>query len=551
MKRALLPLIGCVLVLTVLFSGTVYRENYVAPWDAAEGGSAAAAIRSTIEDLLMPAASRVLRFTANATDVEGTGQLVEGVEGATGGNTGAEILFPDRLYPYRAMLSEDQKAVYNQAYANAMEVNGNSFVLVRSVSEKELIDVMSALLNDQPQLFYLETRYSYGYLIDGSVVSLKLSFNSTANDLSNSKTAFASAAETILTGARQLPTAVEREQYVHDELLKICVYDQNSVNNQSAYSALVSGSSVCAGYARAFQYLMLELGIPSYYCEGTVDGGNHAWNIVELTGEYYNLDPSWNDVSSDTIGHSYFNLTDEAIGKDHVRRGLSVNLPACNAQRYSYENLYGNSAGDAGGASNVATYQSLGYSDSEVLRSLSGYYDYCKSALIKAGQGTHTLNLVIQDITLVNEIYAATKNKDYLSGYAEAVAENLGLRNCSVSLKLSAEYLADGFVLLTQTVSISGETATPTPMVTPAPQITATPTPLVTPVIITPEPSTATAEPAEPTPSEGSGDETIPTEESTPDPGIFATAQPANTAKHHTQKPMGAQGEAAAENSLE
>lgn len=492
MKKAFLPLMGSILVIAILFSGTVYRENYVAPWDAASnanGGSplTGESIRSTIEGLLLPAAKGILRLSANAADVEGTGELVENAGGDVG-DTGANIAFQNELYPYRAMLSQKQQAVYNQAYANATAVNTESFMLVETMTEAELIDVMSALLNDQPQLFYLETRYSYGYLIDGSVVSLKLSFNDTANDLPASKAAFESAAYRILSEAVKLGSPVEQEQYVHDQLLENAVYDTESKNNQSAYSALVSGSSVCAGYSRALQYLLIQLGIPCYYCEGTVDGGNHAWNIVSLSGGYYNVDPSWNDVTYDgSVGHSYFNVTDADISRDHLRRGLSLNLPDCTAERYTRNAIYGEeeapqSVPSQGGA---PTFESLGFSGDDIIRWLSAYYGYCEKELTRLGTGTHTMEMIIKNIELVNEIYAGTKNKDYLDGYAEQVAENLNLSNCSFSLKLSAEYLADGFILLDQEVTIEG--GGKAERVTPTPRPTEEPTP--EPVVITPEPT--------------------------------------------------------------
>ena len=59
--------------------------------------------------------------------------------------------------------------------------------------------------------------------------------------------------------------------------------------DQSAYSALVQGRSVCAGYARAFQYICQRLGIPAYYCAGS-SGEDHAWNIVKLGDGFYNVD---------------------------------------------------------------------------------------------------------------------------------------------------------------------------------------------------------------------------------------------------------------------
>ena len=46
---------------------------------------------------------------------------------------------------------------------------------------------------------------------------------------------------------------------------------------------------VCAGYAHAFQYCMQKLGIPAAYIVGYA-GEAHAWNLLQLGGEYYCMD---------------------------------------------------------------------------------------------------------------------------------------------------------------------------------------------------------------------------------------------------------------------
>ncbi len=487
MRKALLPLIGAILVLAILLAGLAYRDGYVAPWNDAEGSFSAlvspgaGGIRSTIEQLLLPVGKRVLALGANADSIEGVGELVSGT-GEAPENTGEDIAFSETLYPYRAMLSKDQQSVYNQAYANALSLNEGYFTLSESLTEAELIDVMSALINDQPGLFFLETRYSYGYLSNGSVVSLKLEYNRTAGNIATYRAAFETAAKDVVAAASKLSSDVEKEKYVHDYLMDGVSYDQSAALNQSAYSALVLGQSVCAGYSRAFQYLLMQLGIPCYYCEGTVDGGNHAWNIVLLGGGYYHVDTSWDDVTGDAYGqtsYAYFNLTDKKIGADHARRGLSVNLPACQGTALSYEAAFGDSSNvpSASGSSKLPSYQKLGFTSGEVITSLAGYYDYCERSLTSAGAGTHTLEMVVQNIDLLNEIYDSIRSEDYIGGYAQSVATNLGLTGCSITLKVAAEYLADGYILLSQTTTLTGEKATPAPTATPAAAPTAVPTP--------------------------------------------------------------------------
>ena len=69
--------------------------------------------------------------------------------------------------------------------------------------------------------------------------------------------------------------------------------------HQSAWSALILRTTVCAGYSDAFWFLLYALDIASYYIHGPVihpDGSreSHAWNLVQLNGNWYHVDVTWN-----------------------------------------------------------------------------------------------------------------------------------------------------------------------------------------------------------------------------------------------------------------
>ena len=116
----------------------------------------------------------------------------------------------------------------------------------------------------------------------------------------------------------------------------------NNKLNQSAYSALVNGKTVCAGYSRAFQYIMNKLNITTYYVTGKSQGESHAWNIVKLGNGYYNIDLTWDDGK--IITYNYFNKTDYEFSKTHERSEKSINLPSCNATTYKYKKPYINNS---------------------------------------------------------------------------------------------------------------------------------------------------------------------------------------------------------------
>ena len=246
------------------------------------------------------------------------------------GEDGGLLVFDQNFYPYYHMLEGAERDIYRQIYANAFALNAK-FKPCEKIYSTQIGRVMEAVFNDHPVLFWVDTVYSCKYDPDGECVEITLQFNSTSQKLEQSQTTFEEKAEAILRVARTLSTDYEKEKYVHDKLLTQVTYNKEAALSQSAYSALVNGKTVCAGYARAYQYLLQQLGIPCYYCTG-LSGENHAWNIVNLYGDYYNVDTTWDDTSPHT--YNYFNRTDSDLSATHVRRGLSVKLPACNGTLY-------------------------------------------------------------------------------------------------------------------------------------------------------------------------------------------------------------------------
>ena len=276
--------------------------------------------------------------------MEGTGEKQNSSSLDSPVNTGEDYTFDTTIYPYRALLSEEEQAVYNQIYANAVAYNTEIFTLVNELTESELSETINSVFNDHPELFWLNTSYKYGYNKSNAVVQVQLSFGISSDQLETAQTQFNSVVDSIATAASAYSTDIEKELYIHDAICELTTYDTNADLNQSAYSALINGSTVCAGYARAFQLICQETGLTCYYLTGTASGGDHAWNIISVDGDFYNVDLTWDDSISESYGSSvytYFNLTDEEISDDHTRSELGSKLPACTATAMSYTTVYG------------------------------------------------------------------------------------------------------------------------------------------------------------------------------------------------------------------
>lgn len=246
------------------------------------------------------------------------------------GETGDGLFFDANLYPYYHMINSKGQHLYRQIFANATVMNA-AFVPIEAVPVSQLKNVVMAVYNDHPELFWLNTVFTCKYDKNKICAELELEFNMTKEELATASSEFFNTTNNLLTQVENLATPYEKERHLHDMLIERIEYEKGADKNQSAYSALVEGKSVCAGYARAYQYLMQRLGIPCYYCTGFA-GTDHAWNIVALDDGYYNVDLTWDDTPGGE--YDYFNRTDSDYAGTHVRRDLSVNLPKCEGERY-------------------------------------------------------------------------------------------------------------------------------------------------------------------------------------------------------------------------
>jgi len=357
------------------------------------------------------------------------------------GETGEGLTFDPLYYPYYDMLDDAGQQIYRQIYANADALNP-TFTPVVPISAGALRNVIAAVYNDHPELFWLDTAYSCKHLGNGACVEINLQFNRAADNPEAENAAFDKAAQDILTPARDFADTYDKERYVHDQLMQRTDYVRSAEMSQSAYSALVNGRTVCAGYARAFQYLMQQLGVPCYYCTGYA-GEDHAWNIIKLEDGYYNVDVTWDDTGEGT--YDYFNKTDEDYAGTHMRQELSVYLPPCGGGKYRSANV-------APGEEGLRSSADVGIPEDAVLQSLPAYYDDCYAKIIQKGPGDYTFSNVLQGEELYRQWEQAYDQEQYKEEYMIQAMRAIGVKSCH--LNLSVEKLQQDRYLITHEVEL-------------------------------------------------------------------------------------------------
>lgn len=123
---------------------------------------------------------------------------------------------------------------------------------------------------------------------------------------------------------------------IHDYLVSHAEYDY-SFSNYTSYGVLMEGKGVCQSYAFAYMYIMNHLGVETHFLPS--NSMNHAWNVVKVDGDYYNVDctfddPTWN--GADRFGaamHSYFlRSTQQMKNMGHT---FDTEPYGCNSTKYS------------------------------------------------------------------------------------------------------------------------------------------------------------------------------------------------------------------------
>ncbi|MCI8649978.1 MAG: hypothetical protein HFG20_07670 [Anaerotruncus sp.] len=109
---------------------------------------------------------------------------------------------------------------------------------------------------------------------------------------------------------------------------------------ETGYGALVLGVANDKGYAQAFHLLAKEAGIQVLTVYGETSRGKDShWNMVNLDGEWYHIDPCWVDDGYRMDG-SFFLASDRQIGATHQAKSYSgserFRLPQANGEQYNW-----------------------------------------------------------------------------------------------------------------------------------------------------------------------------------------------------------------------
>lgn len=252
---------------------------------------------------------------------------------------------------YYASLTEEEQLVYREMLQGLMDEVEE--IYLHSVDAKKNNQIFQFVLNDYPEIFWCSGRGQTTIYERGKETYAVMipEYKYKAEELEQKKQEINQSAEAVLQNAPVNGTEYEKIKYVYEYIVGHTDYEETASDNQNIYSVLVNGKSVCAGYARATQYLLEKLGVFCTYVTGTSvrpetsEEVPHAWNIVSCDGEYYHVDTTWGDPvyqqeTGNNIIYDYLCTNDEELFVTHTI-DTSVAFPACTSLTYNYYVLNG------------------------------------------------------------------------------------------------------------------------------------------------------------------------------------------------------------------
>lgn len=254
-------------------------------------------------------------------------------------------------HSYQTLKTDIQKMIYDKVvdacycFSDEM-VEGDTTYRMRPItlsgtehSGREVEAAIIAAFDDHPEIFWMDYLFDLRYDTAADITELVLHAEYTADQVVKMMREFDDALTAFY---REMPKELseyEREVYVYKYIIDHCVYDENVIDNIeyenshpslfNLYGVMVDHQAVCEGYAYTFDYLCSELGIDTVCVGGTAvieeDGADvtdtlHLWNAVELDGEWYQVDVTWDDLDDEDIKDVfvYLNVTDQVMAQDHT-----------------------------------------------------------------------------------------------------------------------------------------------------------------------------------------------------------------------------------------
>ncbi|MBD5141205.1 MAG: hypothetical protein HDT25_07325 [Ruminococcus sp.] len=256
-----------------------------------------------------------------------------------------------RPYSYK-MLNNDKYTYIYDALVTAIDRRRTdiTFSDVMGITADDYLAVYQQIYNDEINMFFIDPKIQYAIQSSTkTVASAVIIYKHGGAEISRMEEAIDEEVNRVLDGIAPNMSQYDIVKYFHDYICENVVYDDEAENCNNIYGAFVNKRALCQGMAKAFSYLCGKVGIETLTVTGDADGIAHMWNMVKLGGEWYHIDPTYDNAESPTYGryvrYDYFCLDDDTMRSKRNIYEQEYEYPRAGSSRcnyYSRNGLVGN-----------------------------------------------------------------------------------------------------------------------------------------------------------------------------------------------------------------
>ncbi len=185
------------------------------------------------------------------------------------------------------------------------------------IQDYDIMTIFSDVMHNSPEFFYADNKLVYRYDRKGYVTSLSFSYHMSRTKRGEATALYEAEISTMVHEVEAVGlSGAEAALYVHDMLIAAYSYDE-SEEIFDVYRFLTEKKGVCQAYSLCYMAVLRKLGIPCFMVVS--EEMNHSWNLLEIDGQWYHVDLTYDDPRPDRPGqvyHDHFLLSDTSIFGD-------------------------------------------------------------------------------------------------------------------------------------------------------------------------------------------------------------------------------------------
>lgn len=251
-------------------------------------------------------------------------------------------------------LTEKEQTNYN-AIVNAVKKHDAVVNFSEKLTLAEYEKIFGIVYYQNPELFWLCDKFDLHE--DGMAANLY--YNYTVSQTETMQKFLDTKVEALMKTISETTTDLKKLQLCHDYVCTHTTFSMDYGTACTVIGCLVDGIGQCAGYAKTMLYLCNIIDVPCMFVVGeNSEGASHAWNYVQLNGEWYLLDATWDDpimkiADPLNVSYQYFCVRDvDTINKSHFNVNIAVSsskckyfeVPKCTSTAQNIDYVYGNFA---------------------------------------------------------------------------------------------------------------------------------------------------------------------------------------------------------------